>query len=256
MTPKERQLAVKRLGKKGIACGELSKGCWSVYVDEVGTMILDDFEVLAHFEHVLGFISASGELEVSDKQFKLIIKTFPQLRKLSLHNVGSLKPTSFSQLDDLPMLWFLQLQRVGSFTNLVNNSFIGRLRYLSLSESRVTNAAIKKLSASGSELRYLELLDCDVRTPMISNLANLKNLTGVGLDGCTKISDKCFETFSEIPTLQLITLRDTTVSTQAAMEFAKKRTKCMVVLGDWIDDNFINEDTWDEEEYTRRVFKP
>jgi hypothetical protein len=82
----------------------------------------------------------------------------------------------------------------------------------------------------------------------IKELATLKKLTGLKLDGC-KLNDTCFDSLIALKQIKLVSLLYTKVTQPAAEEFAKKKSKCLVTIGDMFDMILLNEDKWDEEKY-------
>ena len=71
-------------------------------------------------------------------------------------------------------------------------------------------------------------------------------LVAIDLSDCG-IDDNCFNALAELPNLQMLLLRNTQITAGAAEKFAAKFKNCLVVIGDGIDDCYLNEDYWDEQ---------
>ncbi len=227
---KSQKAIIKSLDKQGIGIVSLDPGEWTIYVDETAKVRNETFESLGDLRDVVT-LQFLDEFAVTDAMLEICIKHCQKLRALSVGNASRLSKGILHELGQLTCLRHLTLLEINFPLSALFDSKISKeLRDLNLWRTSLSDAMIGKLVEAFPKLGRLNAEYTKLGPKGIKELARLKKLVGLELNGC-KLRDDCFESLMEIKQLLFVALRNTKVTQAATEQFAKKRRKCCVAIG-------------------------
>ncbi len=244
-TNRQRSKILSKLKRTGLGVTMIDDERWQVFA-EGSTLIDSDIGASLHDLGNVQWFTSFNSLLFSDEQMRCLIDNCQDLRQVCIGDASELSNRSIAALASLHGLAVLELGRLPkpSVVSLWKHCW-PKVVDLNLTSSDFHDDHCSSLATAFPGLKRLILRDTSVTCSGLQAIQEMEQLVALDLTGC-QIDDGCSHLLANMPSLRLIVLRNTGVTDANAKALGIQKPNCLIVVGDGIDDTFINESQWDE----------